>query len=367
MQVNRSEPVRDAGDIRVTVEPGFDFAGPEYRTLYEESDATAFQHPLWLDRFYRMLAPARRARKLVVTGRDPRDGGLRFVLPMIRRRLSGVRVVDTADLGVSDYAAPVVARDWNGLERGLASSVREALPPYDVLRIRPIRAETVSAWRAFFDIEPEELDFSAHAASLHAPFSSWRSAAYGKSFAKYLDRKKKRFLKSGAVELRVVRDPAETSASIAAIRALRAGRFTGDLIQQQATVDFYAEIAAAGAESGYGRTYKLTHDREPVGYVFGACHNGRFHYLLIGCDYERFGRHSPGLVMYDMMIEDWIDAGGEVFDFTIGDEAFKSDFATEPTGMHAMIAAASPLGKLALAAEGLRTRLRGFTMEGKAG
>ena len=52
------------------------------------------------------------------------------------------------------------------------------------------------------------------------------------------------------------------------------------------------------------RTYRLSLDGASVGYVFGLTWNGRFHYLLIGCDYAAHGRHSPGLILYDMIIED---------------------------------------------------------------
>lgn len=43
--------------LQVAAEPRFDFRGAEYGRLFESSDATALQHPLWLDGLYRNLAP----------------------------------------------------------------------------------------------------------------------------------------------------------------------------------------------------------------------------------------------------------------------------------------------------------------------
>ncbi|MBN4669075.1 cellulose biosynthesis protein CelD, partial [Pandoraea nosoerga] len=44
----------DAFDV--CIDDAFDFLSEEYATLFEGSDATAFQHPLWLDSLYRKLA-----------------------------------------------------------------------------------------------------------------------------------------------------------------------------------------------------------------------------------------------------------------------------------------------------------------------
>lgn len=340
----------------VSVEPGFDFLSPDYARLFEASSATAFQHPVWLDALYARLAPMREAEKLVVTGRERDGGALVFVLPMILRRKSGALLLETSDLGVGDYAAPIVARGFHGAE-GLADAVAAVLPRFDVMRIRPVREETVAAWRMLLGGTERRLDFSAHATALAGTYADWRAGALDASFARYLDRKKKRFGKSGGA-LRLLRDCGEIEAAITRMRELRAGRFPGDLIQQGFVRDFYAAVAAAGAPAGLARTYALVLEGEAVGYVFGLTHGGRFHYLLIGCDYERHGRHSPGLVLYDAIIADWIAAGGTVFDFTIGDEAFKADFGTEPTAMFEIAASTTWRGSLARAGLEARDQFR---------
>lgn len=237
-------------------------------------------------------------------------------------------------------------------------SVTRQLPSYDLLRIRPVRAETVGRWQMFFDAEAVRQDFSAHAVSIFAPHTAWRQQALTASFAKYLDRKKKRLFRGGEAKFRLLTEPAEITAAIHAVRTLRAGRFEGDPIQTDFVYDFYAEVAAGGAGEGLTRTYALTFADEPIAYVFGLAHAGRFHYLLIGCDYASHGRHSPGLLMYDLIIENWAASGGDCFDFTISDEPFKSDFGAKPTRIYVLSHCATPRGKLAAAAFNLRKRLR---------
>ncbi|MCV0397342.1 MAG: GNAT family N-acetyltransferase [Rhizobiaceae bacterium] len=341
--------------LAVAREHDFDYASDAYRDLFEASGATAFQHPLWLNALMRHVAPARGARSVPVVGRDG-DGELVFVLPMIARVMNGVTLLESADLGVSDYSAPVI-RAGSSLPADIGNRVAAALPRHDILRLRPVPADN-AGWSTLLCETLLPLGFSAHAARPTLPWDEWRAAAYDASFAKRLARKMKSLDKAGDNGLVVLDDPDEIRASVRAIRALRAGRFEGDPIQTDAVAAFYEEVAISGAGAGFARTWRLDLDGEPVGHVFGLTWRGRFHYLLIGCDYERFGRFSPGLVMYDRMMRDWAEAGGDTFDFTIGDEPFKADFGTVPTAMLGLEKPATTRGRLALLARDARDRLR---------
>src|SRR4051812_18761456 len=69
---------------------------------------TAFQHGYWLDAWYgafRDLAPLIAVISDAATGKDI------AVVPMISHVRRGIRVVEFADLGVSDNNAPILALD----------------------------------------------------------------------------------------------------------------------------------------------------------------------------------------------------------------------------------------------------------------
>ena len=82
------------------------------------------------------------------------------------------------------------------------------------------------------------LDFSAHAARLGPSYAEWRRSALQGSFAKYLDRKKKRFFTGGRAALELLTKPDEINTAIAAIQSLRQGRFAGDMIATDFVRDF---------------------------------------------------------------------------------------------------------------------------------
>lgn len=345
--------------VDVSTQNTFDFASEEYRDLFSNSEATAFQHPNWLSVFYRMLVPNRDAQKLIITGRDTSTGTLIFLLPLIRRDIRNVVLIESADLGVSDYSAPIIRKGLvENLRQydALSKSIAAAIGKYDVLRIKPIRDEMRQYWAVFFKSSPNALNFSAHASVIKAPYDAWRLEAFGKSHAKYIDRKTRRFEKNADVTLEIVPDN-EIDEAIGFVQEQRKGRFEGDPIQQDLVRSFYTCIAKYGGPNGIARTYQMKANGQRVGVIFGLIHNQRYYYLLIGCDYQSYGKHSPGLIMYDRIMASWSEEGGKVFDFTIGDEPFKAKFGTKPTQMYEILEAGSLLGRLAKLAYELKNRM----------
>jgi len=330
-------------------EKNFDLAGREFGALFAAANATAFQHPLWLSEFYDRLPKQRNAEPLVMTLRD--GDALVGLVPLIRRRKAGVRMIESTDLGVSDYAAPVLnAAAMTALQNDddLRAGFMAALGGYDLIRIRPVRDDHVDAWQRLLGVAPTDLGFSAHAVDLAPPMEEWRAVNIDRKLAGQMARKRKRWHKQAKVEFKCLKERAAVDLAIRDLARLRKGRFEGDRIGQNSVRDFYAAVAARGAEENFSETWIVTADGAVAGIVFGLTHAGRFLYLLIGCDYDAFGRHSPGLQMYDQIIENWIDRQGTVFDFTIGDEPFKKQFGTHAVPMFEFLAPRGLKGRLAV-------------------
>ncbi len=337
----------------------FDFHGDEYAALCAGSDIHGFQHPIWLDAFYRHLAPNRGARPYFLTARRQDTGALELVLPLILRRKWGFRLLETADLGVSDYVCPVGSKAaWSTLEQmpGVSRDVLAALPGFDLFRIRPVRQEDCYRFQLLFAADPVPLGFSSHAIDLEPPFEDWRKSALNASLRKMIDRKARKLRREHDIHIEELKDPDAIAAAIDALATLRAGRFDGDMIRQDFALDFYRDVAIRGASEGLAGTWRMRAGDDTVAIVFGLTHGGRYYYLLIGCDYERFGRYSPGLQMYDAVIKGWMEKGGTCFDFTIGDEDFKMKFGTTATPIHAFLIAHGLAGRLAKAVLSRRYR-----------
>jgi len=303
-------------DIIFTVAPDFDFTSDEYRALLLRARCSAFQHPDWLVPLYR-LAERQRVEPFVVVGRRAGTGELAVVVPLVRRRTGAGIAIGYAFLEVTDYACPVADPLVAGDRGALSKRFLHALGSFDRLEIAPVREDDLAAWAPLLPSAPAALGFGAH----HVQ----RRVAPGA----HLARKIRRLGKYGALRLDVV-EPGDIPAVMMAARRFRHGRFRADPVQVDPSFDFYVDVA----RSGLARVYRLSCGNDLVAVLFGLMLRGRFYYLVLGCDYANYKRFSPGMIMFARAMEDWFDSGGEVFDFTIGDEAFKSALGCVRTPMY---------------------------------
>lgn len=359
-------PGSSASALSVAAEPGFDFLGEPYRTLFARSSATAFQDPLWLDRVYRHLVPARGADPLVVVARSREDCRPLLVLPLVRRRLRGLTFVEFADFGLCDYAALVCETPvWPTLTRDAAVGrlVRAALGRHDLLRIHKIRSDAP---------HPAELlgratafpSGSAYSAPLGASFAEWRGEWVTPSRARELDQKRRKLSRKGGLRVEAVSDPALIEPTFAAMRDFRAPRFEGrrnaDILTDPAAWAFYLDVARSGMLSGFARTTVLSLGGTPVAAAFGIRHRQRFLTLLSAFD-PGYRRYSLGYLLFEAMIEDCIRQGVTEFDLTIGDEPYKRELGAGPTPLASFVqggSAAGLVGALVLSQPWARKALR---------
>lgn len=320
--------------LDIQIETPFDFGSPEYQQLYDSADATAFQHPVWLHHLYADLAPRRNAEPLVVTGRDAASGRLLLVLPLLRRRTGPFRRIEFADLGVGDYASPVLdgSLDVGDLVKtGLPRRIRKALGRYDLLRIDRI-AFGADAVHALLDTRrPRRHRYARWPVPLTPPtFEDWTSSL-DPAFARHLVNRRKKLRPKGTIDFRELTDPDQIAAAFEDMRRFRADRFADrraiDLMQDPDCFDFYLKVAQTSArEGGPGRTAVITVNATNAAVSFGLREPDRLLWLLVGYDFNRYKRQALGLLIVEDEIRASYERGEKVFDLTLGDEPYKADF-----------------------------------------
>ena len=334
--------------FEVAVEPLFDFLSGEYALLFGDSRATAFQHPHWLDALYRKLAPALNARPLIVTVR--RQGRLALLLPLVRRRYGTLRVVEFADLGVSDYACPVASEETLGAiasDSKTCVRIMAALKPFDVLRIQKLSEFSGPLERVLGTAPRAAMPMSAHAVPLGASYPVWRAEKMPASYRKELDKKARQLHRKGAVAFGRPNTPEGIAITLQKMKEYRWPRFgSDDLLQSSAYYQFYLDVATQGAGS-FVRLYSLTMDGAPIAGAMGLSHNGNLLVILGGFDLANHKNLSLGSLLFERVAQDCIESGDRVLDFTIGDESYKSLFGAEPSPVYQITRSGSALGALA--------------------
>ncbi|MCA6122523.1 GNAT family N-acetyltransferase [Bradyrhizobium sp. WSM 1704] len=344
----------DAFDV--CIDDTFDFLSREYAELFKGSDATAFQHPLWLDSLYRKLATAMAAKPLVVVVRRRAGGALAAVLPLLRVRRGPMRTIEFADLRVSDYLAPVcTVKTFADLLRDEAAcrKLRQLLRPFDLLRVPKLLDARMPIETLLGAPHRVSMDTNAYATVLTAPFEQWQINALGKSYQKELAKKWRQIHRKGNLTFSCCNDSSSIREAMETMKKFRGPRFhaqgDGDLLQRPEYFDFYSDVALRGLGS-FSRLYAMKMDGNVIATALGLSHRDSLLVIMTGFDIEGYKSQSIGALTFESVARDCIARGDQVLDFTIGDEPYKKQFGGQPTPMSSVTQSGSTAGAIALLA-----------------
>ncbi|KRR09507.1 GNAT family N-acetyltransferase [Bradyrhizobium valentinum] len=342
----------DAFDV--SIDHAFDFLSQEYAKLFDDSDATAFQHPVWLDSLYGKLAASAMAKRLVIVVRHRSTGALAMVLPLLRVRRGPIRTVEFADLRVSDYLAPVCsARVFSDLlqDENACREIQRLVRPFDLLRMTKLVDGRLPIENLLAAPRRTSMDMNAYSTVLIAPFEQWRVSALDRSYQKELAKKFRQLQKKGALTFSCCDDSASILGAMEVMKKFRAPRFQSrgdsDLLERPEYFGFYSDVALRGLNS-FVRLYAMKMDGNVIAAVLGLCHRDSFLIIMSAFDVVGYKSQSLGSLMFEQVARDCIERGDQILDFTIGDEPYKRLFGAQPSPMWSVTQAASAAGSVTL-------------------
>jgi CelD/BcsL family acetyltransferase involved in cellulose biosynthesis len=90
---------------------------------------------------------------------------------------------------------------------------------------------------------------------------------------------------------------------------------------------YYRRLTEDIAPTGWLRFTRLVWNDRSVAFHYGLSYGGRYVFGIPSFDIE-LSRYSPGEVLLRQVLLSAITEGAEIFDFGVGDEAYKYRFAT---------------------------------------
>jgi len=336
-------------DLRIGVEPGFDFRSAEYCAFHNLERATVFQAPSWLDAVHRKLMPHLAAKQYTLTIRN-RDHDLLAVIPLVLQRSAGLSMLLPADFGVSDYNAIVAdtaTLELLAADRSVIDRIDRLLDVADVLIFRKVRDDGFDARRLFGKTVASRNENAAYHSETGPDFEVWQRETISKKYSKELRRLARQIEREfGPYEHRPAQTEAEIRDAFRFLKSARDGRFAGDFLDNPVYEQFYCDFAVAGVASGDAITYVSYLDGEPVAVLFGPACAGEFHAVLIGSDIQRFGKYSIGIQLIYRVIKFRFDHGLRRLDMGLGNTGYKSQFRVEETGLHNFTSSRSLAGSM---------------------
>lgn len=302
----------------------------EWRPLAEVR-GNAFVTPEWFLAWLRRCGEGWEPRVAVIR---TADGALRGILPLVGSN-SGRRPRLRSCPG--DLFHPVAAaRD----EEAVAIAAAPAVAPRR-RGPRSLLLENVEAgggwWQALAEASPAPLATVQRAESA-LPFVevaglSWDEYLAGRSrqLRSQLGRKLRSLRREHPVEFRRTRRSGEVARDLETLFKLHDARWAGrpgsSALADPTIRAFHLEFATAALERGWLRLSVMEVDGEPVAVLYGWLIGGRWSYYQAGFD-PAWARHSPGFLLLAETIREAIEDESIEYDMLLGEEAFKSRFAT---------------------------------------
>lgn len=304
---------------------------------YRHGHATIFQHGEWLGAWYGAFAGRADVDPLMVTVRDRVTGELAMFLPLVRRQLKRMTVVEFADLELTDYNAPLLGpaapRDpkaaaamWGELRRAL----RKLPGGVDLIRFKkmPLELQTRANPLALLD-GAGPCSLNGNLVTTGDDFNLYKRSLK-RDVRKVLDRSWRNFSANPGAAFSVAKDRDEALALLAVLDAQQSARMqhlgANFILGEAQCAAFYRNLVRDGVEGGYVVVSALTVGNEVIATLLGVRHGARYVMIRFSNAGEKWSSCSPGRLVIERTMAALHADGIREFDFSIGNYAYKRRF-----------------------------------------
>lgn len=322
---------------------------------------TAFQHGYWLNAWYGAfhgVAP------LIAIITDRATGKDIAMVPMFTHVRRGIRVIEFADLGVSDNNAPVLAADATldatspqAISAALVEALRALPDRFDVLRLKKMPAHVAGKPNPLISLGrlgssslngnlvltgDDYTDYQASIRRMQMP-RCWRV-----------------FSRNAGARFEIATDVARAHELLDVMDAQQQERMqqlgSEFVLNDEPHAHFYRELARQGVAEGYAVVSALVCDAGIVGTTLGVRYGATYYLLRIGHAGKQWANCSPGLLVTERTMAALHAQGVRRFDLSIGNHDYKRRFGAEPVPLTDV--------SVALSWRGLPYVLRDHTAQG---
>jgi CelD/BcsL family acetyltransferase involved in cellulose biosynthesis len=333
VKLNARTRARAAG-FRVELVHDWKHAAARWKDI---NPSTPFQHPQWCEAWYGAFAGADGVEPLIAVVTDAASGEQAALLPLIRRRQKGMRIVEFADLDLTDYNAPILgsaaprdARAARALWRDLRAALRRMPGGADLIRLRKVPVD--------LDGRPNPLALLGDAGPCAAngnvvttgdDYDGWRYALE-KTVRKELERSWRVFTRDPAAGFSLVTDHHEALRILSTTEVQQGTRMQSlglnFILNDETCAAFYRNLVRDGVGSGYALVSALMVGDEVVATLLGIRSGARYVMIRISNAGDKWSNCSPGRLIIERTMAALHKDGVREFDFSIGNYAYKRRF-----------------------------------------
>ncbi|MBV9459027.1 MAG: GNAT family N-acetyltransferase [Bradyrhizobium sp.] len=300
----------------------------------DAGDGTSFQHRHWLGAWYHAFDTVTPLIAIISVASNKRDVAL---VPLTSRRHHGIRLVEFADLGVSDYNAPMIAcegpRDAASMRtmgRALLDALRQLPDRPDLIRLKKMPAEirgrpnplVASGWNGSSSLNGNLVqvgdDFEAYRASI-------RKMQMPRCWRVFTRHPGARF------QIAVTADEARHFLDVMDVQQHQRMEKLGIefVLDDVRHAKFYRDVVSRGITEGYAVVSALIADGGIVATTMGLRHGENYSLLRTSNAGGQWSNCSPGLLCVERTMAALHERGVRNFDLSIGNYDYKRRFGAK--------------------------------------
>ena len=315
-------------------------------------NATPFQDAQWLDAWYGAFASTADVEPLIAIISNAATGEQAALLPLIRRTQKGIRIVEPADLDLTDYNAPLLgpaaprdAKAACAMWKDLRNALRRLPGGADLIRLRKMPVET--------DGRPNPLALldgagpcalNGNVVTTGDDFDAWRFTLE-RTVRKELERSWRVFTRDPAAAFKIITDKDDALCVLSTMESQQGDRMEqlglNFVLNDETYAAFYRNLVDQNVGNGYAVLSALTVGDEVVATLLGIRQGSRYVMVRISNAGDKWSNCSPGRLIIERTMAALHKEGIRQFDFSIGNYAYKRRFGVARTALVDFTAALS--------------------------
>jgi CelD/BcsL family acetyltransferase involved in cellulose biosynthesis len=320
-----------AGEFRVEFVSDWREAMSRWRAA---SAPTPFQDGRWFDAWYRAFAGHDGVESLIAIVTEAATSEQVMLLPLVRRSRNGVRLIEFADLDLTDYNAPLLGpaapRDAAGARqawRHLVKSLKRLPGGADLIRFRKLPIDLAGRPNPLALLDGmSNSAVNGNVVVIGEDFDAWRYSLE-KTVRKGLERSWRVFERHQGAAFRIVTDQAAAQRVLATMAAQQDARMRhlglNFSLNENAYAAFYGGLVNENLGNGYIVLSTLTVGEEIVATLLGVRNGASCVMVRFSNAGEKWSSCSPGRLIIARTMAALHKDGVRVFDFSTGNYAYK--------------------------------------------
>jgi len=307
-----------------------------------DGSAIPFQNRQWLDAWYGAFADTAGVEPLIALISYAETNEPAVLLPLIRRTQNGIRIVEPADLDLTDYNAPLLgpaaprdAKSARAMWKDLRLALRRLPGGADLIRLRKMPVETCGRPNPLALLDAAgPCALNGNLVSTGEDFDAWRFTLE-RTVRKELERSWRVFTRDPAAAFKIITNRDEALRVLSTMESQQGDRMQhlglNFVLNDETYGAFYRNLVHDNVANGYAVLSALTVGDEVVATLLGIRQGARYVMVRISNAGEKWSNCSPGRLIIERTMAALHSDGVRQFDFSIGNYAYKRRFGVART------------------------------------